>query len=45
MAGFEELVNVPLSLAREIAEEQHREYFVMGTVATLNGEIEATVSL
>jgi tetratricopeptide (TPR) repeat protein len=44
-AGFEELVNVPLSLAREIADEQHREYFVMGTVATVDGELEATVSL
>jgi len=44
-AGFEEMVNVPLSLAREIAEEQHREHFVMGSVATVGGEIQATVSL
>jgi len=43
-AGFGEMVNVPLSLAREIAEEQHREYFVMGTVATVDGEVQATVS-
>ena len=44
-AGFEEMVNVPLSLAREIAEEHHREHFVMGTVATAEGEIQATVSV
>ena len=44
-AGFDALVHVPLSLAREIAEEQHREYFVMGTVATQNGEVKATISL
>jgi len=44
-AGFEELVNVPLSLAREIAEEQHREYFVMGTVASVDGELQTTVTL
>ena len=44
-AGFEEMVNVPLSLAREIAEEQHRDHFVVGSVATVDGEIQATVSL
>jgi tetratricopeptide (TPR) repeat protein len=44
-AGFEDLVNVPLSLAREIADEQHREYFVMGAVATVDGEVQSTVSL
>ena len=44
-AGFEELVNVPLSLAREIAEEQHREHFVMGSVATVEGGIQAEVLL
>jgi tetratricopeptide (TPR) repeat protein len=44
-AGFGELVNVPLSLAREIAEEQHRDHFVMGSVALAGGEIQATISL
>jgi len=44
-ASFEELVNVPLSLAREVAEEQHRDHFVMGSVAVANGEIQAAVSL
>lgn len=44
-AGFEELVKVPLSLAREIAEEQHREYFVMGSVGSTDDELRSTVSL
>ena len=44
-AGFEKMVNVPLPLAREIADEQHREYFVTGTVTMEEEEIRATVSL
>ncbi|MGD2123945.1 MAG: tetratricopeptide repeat protein [Gemmatimonadota bacterium] len=44
-AGFEELVDVPLSLQREIAEDLHRSHFVAGTVSTAGGEISATVSL
>jgi len=44
-AGFEGLVNVPLPLAREMAEKQHRDHFVMGTVATANGGYQVTTSL
>lgn len=44
-AGFERLVNVPLPLAREIAEEQHRDHFVLGSVALVDGQYRATVSL
>lgn len=44
-AGFESMVDVPFSLAREIAEEQHRDHFVTGTVSVVDGEIQTTVSL
>jgi tetratricopeptide (TPR) repeat protein len=44
-SGYEGLVNVPLTLAREIAEEQHRDHFVMGTVGVEEGGYQATVSL
>ena len=44
-AGFDDLNGIPLSLARELAEEQHRDHFVMGSVATVPGGVEATVGL
>ncbi|HEX9885438.1 MAG TPA: tetratricopeptide repeat protein, partial [Longimicrobiales bacterium] len=44
-AGFEELTGVPLSLQRQVAEEQHRDHFVRGTVAVEAGEVRATVAL
>jgi tetratricopeptide (TPR) repeat protein/TolB-like protein len=44
-AGFDDLAGVPLPLAREIAEEQHRDQFVTGTVGMVGDEIHATVML
>lgn len=44
-AGFTDMVNVPLALEREIAEEFHRDHFVTGAVAKVDGGFQATVSL
>jgi len=44
-AGLQDMVDVPLSLERELAEEQHRNHFVTGSVRTVDGVVEATVSL
>jgi tetratricopeptide (TPR) repeat protein len=44
-AGFDDLDNVPLSLARQISEEQHRDHFVVGSVKSSPGTVEATVAL
>ena len=44
-AGFEEMVGVPFSLEREIAEELHRDHFVTGSVNAVDGKVQATVAL
>jgi len=43
--GFNDMVNVPLALKREIAEGAHRDHFVTGSVSASNGTFQATVSL
>jgi tetratricopeptide (TPR) repeat protein len=44
-AGYPTGVGVPLSLKREIAEEQHRDYLLAGTFDQLDGEIVVEAEL
>ena len=44
-AGYPMGIEVPLSLKLEIAEEQHRDYLLAGTIDRLNGEIVVEAEL
>jgi tetratricopeptide (TPR) repeat protein len=44
-AGYAAGVEVPLSLKREIAEEQHRDYFLTGTIDRADGELVVETAL
>jgi FimV-like protein len=44
-AGYEDGLNVPLSLKRGIAEELHRDHFVTGSISSAEGQIAVTTQL